>query len=95
MPGSVGQVVDKQYLQELIESDPDISSVIHYDQAAEQITVEDPQFIYFIRNIPWKKFAADLGFMGVEFENRYDFALSFAGEDRAVAAVLLAVAWRR
>jgi len=88
MRGSVGQVVDKGYLGELIGSDPDISHVIHYDSSAEQITVEDPQFIFFIRNVPWKQFAADLGFLGVEFESRYDFALSFAGEDRAVAEEL-------
>lgn len=85
MGGSVGQVVDKQYLQNLIESDADISHVIHYDATAEQLTVEDPQFIFYIRNIPWKRFALELGFLGVDFENRYDFALSFAGEDRAVA----------
>ncbi|HUI79352.1 MAG TPA: TIR domain-containing protein [Bryobacteraceae bacterium] len=85
MRGSVGQVVDKGYLRELIEKDPDISQVVHYDSSAEQITVEDPQFIFFIRNIPWKQFATDLGFLGVEFANRYDFALSFAGEDRTVA----------
>jgi hypothetical protein len=88
MRGSVSQVVDKQYLKDLIESDVDISHVIHYDAAAEQLTVEDPQFIFFIRNIPWKRFALDLGFLGVEFENRYDFALSFAGEDRATAEEL-------
>ena len=62
MRGSVGQVVDKGYLRELVESDPDISQVVHYDSSAEQITVEDPQFIFFIRNIPWKQFATDLGF---------------------------------
>jgi hypothetical protein len=88
MRGSVGQVVDKRYLQDLIESDLDISGVMHYDATAEQITVEDPQFIFFIRNIPWNRFATDLGFLGVEFENRYDFALSFAGEDRSIAEEL-------
>src|ERR1035441_622442 len=88
MRGSVGQVVDQGYLQTLITSDPAISQVIHYDVRAEQITVEDPQFIFFIRNIPWKQFAHDLGFAGVDFENRYDFALSFAGEDRAVAEAI-------
>lgn len=82
---SVGQVVDKGYLRSLIESDEDLSKVIHYDAKSEQITVEDPQFIFFIRNIPWKQFALELGFLGVEFASRYDFALSFAGEDRAVA----------
>lgn len=88
MRGSVGQVLDKYYLRDLIRSDPDISHVIHYDATAEQVTVEDPQFIFFIRNIPWKRFAAELGFLGVDFESRYDFALSFAGEDRAIAEEL-------
>jgi hypothetical protein len=88
MRGSVSQVVDQGYLQALIASDPDISSVVHYDPTAEQITVEDPQFIFYIRNIPWKQFATNLGFLGVEFENRYDFALSFAGEDRIFAEEL-------
>lgn len=82
---SVGQVVDKGYLQSLMDSDEDLSKVIHFDVKSEQVTVEDPQFIFFIRNIPWKQFAADLGFIGVEFASRYDFALSFAGEDRAAA----------
>jgi len=85
MRGSVGQVVDKGYLLDLVENDSEISAVVHYDKAAEQITVEDPQFIFFIRNIPWKGFATSLVFVGVEFPNRYDFALSFAGEDRALA----------
>jgi len=88
MRGSVGQVVDKGYLRELIDSDPDISHVIHYNSTAAQITVEDPQFIFFIRNIAWKRFASELGFLGLEFESRYDFALSFAGEDRSVAEKL-------
>ena len=88
MRGSVSQVVDKGYLKELIDSDSNISSVMHYDVAADQLTVEDPQFIYFIRNIPWRQFADAVGFIAVEFPHRYDFALSFAGEDRDVAELL-------
>ena len=88
MRGSVGQVVDKGYLAELVASEPDISSVMHYDAKAEQLTVEDPQFIFFIRNIPWRLFATDVGFMAVEFPHKYDFALSFAGEDRDIAELL-------
>ena len=88
MKGSVSQVVDKGYLADLIASDPDIASVMHFDPASAQLTVEDPQFIYFIRNIPWRHFSANVGFMGVEFPHRYDFALSFAGEDRDIAEAL-------
>lgn len=88
---SVGQVVDKVYLRDLIEGDTEISAVIHFDRASEQITVEDPQFIFFIRNIPWRTFALELGFVGIEFPSRYDFALSFAGEDRHLAATLFKI----
>jgi hypothetical protein len=88
MKGSVGQVVDKGYLAELITSDADISAVMHYEPSSAQLTVEDPQFIYFIRNIPWRNFAANVGFMSVDFPHRYDFALSFAGEDRDIAEAL-------
>jgi hypothetical protein len=73
------------------EESKETNIIIHFDNTAEQITVEDPQFIFFIRNIPWKGFAADLGFMGVDFKSRYDFALSFAGEDRQIAEELFNV----
>jgi hypothetical protein len=86
--GSVGQVVEKGYLADLVEGDEQIRAVLHYDRNSEQLTVEDPQFLFFIRNISWRRFAQDLGFISVEFNTRYDFALSFAGPDRAVAHAL-------
>jgi hypothetical protein len=89
MRGSVGQVVDKGYLAHLVQSDKDISDVLHYDSDAAQLTVEDPQFIFYIRNIPWREFADRIGFVGIDFPHKYDFALSFAGEDRAIAEMLV------
>jgi hypothetical protein len=88
MRGSVGQVVDKGYLRELMDGDEEIAAVMHLDSTAEQLTVEDPQFIYFIRNIAWRQFAHEVGFIAVDFPHKYDFALSFAGEDRDVAEAL-------
>jgi hypothetical protein len=38
--------------------------------------------------MPWASFASDLGFRNIEFKNRYDFALSFAGTQRDVAEKL-------
>lgn len=86
--GSVIQIVEKGYLKNLIDGDADIAGVLHYDPASRQLTVEDPQFIYFLRNISWQKFATDVGFLSLQFPARYDFALSFAGFDRAVAEAL-------
>ncbi len=75
MRGSVGQVVDKGFLNSLINGDPEIRSVLHYDPTSEQLTVEDPQFLFYIRQIRWRQFAVELGFVSVDFERRYDFAL--------------------
>ncbi len=86
--GSVGQVVDKGFLENLISGDPEISGVLHYDSTACILSIEDPQFVFYIRNLPWKRFAKELGFLSVDFKTRYDFALSFAGADRGIAEKL-------
>jgi hypothetical protein len=90
LKGSVGQVVNKGYLEQLVDDDPELQQVLHYDPHSKQLTVEDPQFVYYIRNIPWLEFSRDLGFSVVEFTNRYDFALSFAGANRELAEALYA-----
>jgi hypothetical protein len=41
--------------------------------------------MYFMRNLLWSKFVRQVGFITVEFRSRFDFALSFAGEDRHIA----------
>jgi hypothetical protein len=86
--GSVSQVVEKGYLKHLIDTNEEILQVLHFDQYTELLTVEDPQFLFYIRNISWHKFARELGFLSVEFDRKYDFALSFAGVDRDVAEAL-------
>jgi hypothetical protein len=83
--GSVGQVVDKGFLRTIIESNEQIRAVLHFDEDSELLTVEDPQFLFYIRNIPWRQFARQLGFLSVDFDRRYDFALSFAGPERPIA----------
>ena len=86
--GSVGQVVDKGFLKDLVNSDEEIRQVLHFDETSELLTVEDPQFLFYVRYVPWRQFARELGFLAVDFERRYDFALSFAGADRDIAEAL-------
>jgi hypothetical protein len=86
--GSVGQVVDKGFLKDLVESDAEIREVLHFDNNSELLTVEDPQFLFYVRYVPWRQFARELGFLAVDFDRRYDFALSFAGADRDIAEAL-------
>lgn len=44
--------------------------------------------IFYLRNISWPEFIREVGFTKVDYEESYDFALSFAGEDRGYADAL-------
>ncbi len=85
LKGSIVQIVDKGYLQKIIDGNDEIKAVLHYDQVTKLLSVEDPQFVYYLRNISWSSFAKEVGFMTMDFPCPYDFALSFAGQDREVA----------
>ena len=84
---SVGQVVDKGWLASHA-SDEDIAQILHYDPDGKVLSVEDPQLVFYLRNLDWQSFPRALGFENVELEHVYDFALSFAGEDRPLADAL-------
>lgn len=88
LKGSVSQVIDKGHLVTLIGSSTGISDLIHFDARSELLTAEDPKFLYFCRNLIWSKFAQQVGYFSIAFRGKYDFALSFAGEDRNVAEAL-------
>ena len=69
---------------------PYIADVIHYEVRNHLLTVEDPQFVFYLRNIAWDRFAEDVGYLGINFPSRYDFALSFAGSERNIAEAIFA-----
>lgn len=86
---SISQVVDKGFLESfLVAKHDELSDVLHYDSATRILSVEDPKFVYFIRNIIWSKFSEQVGYLSINFESKYDFALSFAGSDRKIAESL-------
>jgi hypothetical protein len=86
---SVGQIVEKGYLATLIARS-ELSALFHFDaeSTGKWLTIEDPQLIYYLRTMDWEEFARKVGFMRSEWDNPYDFALSFAGEDRPFAESL-------
>ncbi|MGA2637432.1 TIR domain-containing protein [Methylocella sp.] len=86
--GSVSQVVSKGFLTALIESSEDIQRVLHFDQTSNILVVQDPQFVFYIRNLSWPHLSEEVGFLSMDFPSRYDFALSFAGPDRTIAEAL-------
>ena len=86
--GGVGQVIDKGFLEEHLRKHPELQDVIHYDPSTRMLSIEDPKFLYYLRNLIWNKFARQVGYLSTEFKGRYDFALSFAGSDRDIAEAL-------
>jgi len=86
--GSVSQVVSKGFLADLISTSTDIQRVLHFDGTSNTLIAQDPQFVYYIRNLSWPQFAQEVGFVSMEFPSRYDFALSFAGSDRYIAEAI-------
>jgi hypothetical protein len=78
---SVGQVVEKGYLAAHV-SKPEIASILHFDATTQILSVEDPHLVFYLKNLDWPEFIRRAGFTKVDFEEEYDLALSFAGEDR-------------
>lgn len=85
---SVGQVVEKGYLDKFLQQNEDFSDVIHYEAETKVLSAEDPKFVYYIRNLIWNKFASQVGYVSMDFQSNYDFALSFAGADRDIAQAI-------
>lgn len=89
--GSVSQVVEKGHLENHLDEQTEaLGDLLHYDPDARVLAVEDPKFFFFIKNLAWNRFAERIGYFGVSFSTRYDFALSFAGSDRDIAELLFA-----
>ncbi|WP_157756879.1 TIR domain-containing protein [Plantactinospora sp. KBS50] len=81
---SVGVVLEQGYLAKLTEKS-DIAEILHFDPDSKVLAVENPLLIFYLRNISWPQFVRDVGFTKIDYKENYDFALSFAGEDRAYA----------
>lgn len=84
---SVSVVLKNGYLENLV-TDPDISSILHFDSVTNVLSLEDPQVAFYIRNLDIAAWVRKIGFRNVDLNISYDVALSFAGEDRDFAVAL-------
>lgn len=85
LKGSIGQVVSKGYLEKTLKESSEYSEVLFYLKQSNLLIAQDPQFIYYLKNITWASFSKEAGFLTMNFSSRYDFALSFSGTDRDLA----------
>lgn len=82
---SVSQIVDRGHLEDFLSKNEDLADILHFDARTSVLAVEDPKFYFFIKHLAWGKFAERVGYLNIGFSTKYDFALSFAGADRALA----------
>ena len=87
---SISQISDKGYVTQLINKNESIAKVLYYEPAAKLLAVEDPKFIFYIKNVDWARFSSDMGFKQGECDTSYDFALSFSGAKRTYVEKLFA-----
>lgn len=91
MKSSISQVIDKGWLQALLD-DPEkidiLSPYFYFEQSTGILSVEDPKLIFYLKNVIWRVFTEQVGYKGDYFSNKYDFAFSFAGADRDLAEKL-------
>lgn len=85
MANSVTSVISGGHLVTFLKKNSDLKNLIHFDDRTHVVAVEDPKFYYYIKNLKWTKFAEMVGFIDIGVTNKYDFALSFAGSNRALA----------
>jgi len=89
MKGSIRQVIDKGYLRALIHGDDEKSQLLgqyfHFEPTTSVLSVEDPQLVFYLKNLVWRAFTIRAGFSTDFFEFKYDYALSFAGTERKLA----------
>ncbi len=81
---SLQQIVNKGYLTQLINGDNELNKLLFFDSGSQNLSIDDPKFLFFLRNTDWDKWQKEQGFV---FDNqyRYEIALSFSGEVREIA----------
>jgi hypothetical protein len=60
----------------------------YYNSETKNFAVEDPALFYFLKHLDWGRLRKDCGFKPDAHQAEYDFALSFAGENRSLARLI-------
>ena len=82
----VTQVFTKGYLANLISSSNEYKNLFFL--TGDLLIIQDPQLLFYLSNINWDELRTKLGYLPFEEEKDYDYALSFAGENRDIAEAI-------
>lgn len=85
--GSINNIKEKR-LATLIESKPICERHFYYNAVTKVFAVEDPALFYYLKHLNWRDIRTACGFRAGEKEFEFDFAISFAGENRILAELI-------
>jgi len=85
--GSINNIKEKR-IGILLDSKPLCARHFFYNQDTKYFAIEDPALFYFLKYVNWEQIQADCGFRFTEKDYEFDFALSFAGENRELASFI-------
>jgi hypothetical protein len=82
--GSINNIKESR-LGVLLRNKPSCSNHFYYNPETKNFAIEDPALFYFLRHLDWPKLRRDCGFRESQRDCEFDFAISFAGENRELA----------
>jgi len=85
--GSINNIKEKR-LATLIESKPICDRYFYYNPETKVFAIEDPALFYYIKHLDWDAIRTSCGFREGVKEYQFDFAISFAGENRGLAKLI-------
>ncbi len=82
--GSINNIKENR-LTILLQDKPTCARHFYYNSETKNFVIEDPALFYFLKHLDWPQLRQDCGFKAMSRDAEYDFALSFAGENRQLA----------
>lgn len=82
--GSINNIKETR-LAILLRDKPACARHFYYNSETKNFAIEDPALFFFLKNLDWAQLRKDSGFRAATRDAEYDFAISFAGENRRLA----------
>jgi hypothetical protein len=85
--GSINNIKERRICV-LLESKPICDRYFYYNPEIKMFAIEDPAFFYYLQHLDWEEVRRDCGFREETQSFDWDFAISFAGDNRELARAI-------
>jgi hypothetical protein len=82
--GSINNIKETR-INILLESKAICEKYFYYNSPTKNFAIEDPALFYYMKHLDWEEMRKTCGFRDAENSYEFDFAISFAGENRILA----------